>query len=72
MIALVNNNHFVGLRLQDNCPLPPICSFSYWKGFNPDTMLGWCIKYEHNMEMWKAFAESDKIIHGPAISLADD
>ncbi|XP_026437119.1 uncharacterized protein LOC113335214 [Papaver somniferum] len=69
VIALVNNNHFVGLQLEDNCALPPICAYSYWNGFSPDTMLGWCIMYEHNMEMWKALEESNKIIHGHAVSL---
>ncbi|XP_026398167.1 uncharacterized protein LOC113293942 [Papaver somniferum] len=69
VIALFNNNHFIGLRLKDNCPLPPICGCSYWSGFNPDTMLGWCIMYQYNMEMWKALEESDKIIHGHSVSL---
>ncbi|XP_026417361.1 uncharacterized protein LOC113312842 [Papaver somniferum] len=63
VMALVNNNHFIGLRLKPDCPLPPICATSYWPAFNADRMLGWCIMYEPNMEMWNALKKSEEIVH---------
>ncbi|XP_026459949.1 uncharacterized protein LOC113360683 [Papaver somniferum] len=72
VMALINNNHFIGLRLKPDCPLPPICGTSYWPAFNPDRMLGWCIMYEPNMEMWRALKKSEEIVHEGQISLEDD
>ncbi|XP_026438238.1 uncharacterized protein LOC113336776 [Papaver somniferum] len=72
VMALINNNHFIGLRLNPDCPLPPICGTSYWPAFNPDRMLGWCIMYESNMEMWRALKKSEEIVHEGQISLEDD
>ncbi|XP_026383693.1 uncharacterized protein LOC113279207 [Papaver somniferum] len=62
VMALVNNNHFIGFQLKPDCPLPPICATSYWPAFNADRMLGWCIMYEPNMEMWNALKKSEEIV----------
>ncbi|XP_026417599.1 uncharacterized protein LOC113313092 [Papaver somniferum] len=55
---LVDNNHFIGLQLNKECPLPPLCRFSFWEEFIFNKRKEWMKLYEDNMHLWNALDES--------------
>ncbi|XP_026396647.1 uncharacterized protein LOC113291314 [Papaver somniferum] len=58
VMALVDKNHFIGLQLNKECPLPPLCMFSFWEKFRNKKSKEWMKLYEDNMDLWNVLDES--------------
>ncbi|RZC70741.1 hypothetical protein C5167_033912 [Papaver somniferum] len=60
VMDLVDNNHFIGLQLNKECPLPPLYRFSFLEKFINNKSKEWVKLYEDNMHLWNALDESIK------------
>ncbi|XP_026450808.1 uncharacterized protein LOC113350920 [Papaver somniferum] len=60
VLAFVNGNHFVIPKLEDNCPLPPVCGMVKNKDLDPNIWKGWMKLYEENHQFLDALALSKK------------
>ncbi|XP_026399776.1 PKS-NRPS hybrid synthetase CHGG_01239-like [Papaver somniferum] len=53
-LAFVNENHFIILKLKENCPLPPVCAMTKNKEVVPNYSNEWMELYEDNHQLWDA------------------
>ncbi|XP_026422443.1 uncharacterized protein LOC113318492 [Papaver somniferum] len=49
VMAHVNNNHYIGLKISEKCPLPRV-AYGDWGDYTKE----WTNQYEYGMNMWNA------------------
>lgn len=63
IMGFVEGNHFIGLRLKENCPLPPKTdTLWFWKHIKSDYSSEWYSQVEDRMKIWIQSSAKDRIL----------